>query len=40
MVFVDNVKYYLNVCLVSEQSFSQIWSDLKREKGKESADFS
>lgn len=28
MVFVYNVEYYLNVRPVSEQSFSQVWSDL------------
>lgn len=32
MVFVYNVEYYLNVSPVSEQSFSQVWSDLKVEK--------
>lgn len=32
MVFVYNVEYYLDVCPVSEQSFSQVWSDLKGEK--------
>lgn len=39
MVFVYNVEYYLNVCPVSEQGFSQVWSDLKGEKnGKEKGD--
>lgn len=32
MIFVYDVEYYLNVCPVSEQSFSQIWSDLKDKK--------
>lgn len=29
MVFVNNVEYYLNVSPESEESFSQVWSDLK-----------
>lgn len=32
VVFVYDVKYYLNVCLVSEQSFSQVWSDLRGDR--------
>lgn len=32
MIFVYDVEYYLNVCPVSEQSFGQIWSDLKEKK--------
>lgn len=35
MVFVYNVEYYLNVCPVSEQSFSQVWSDLAQRQKKE-----
>lgn len=31
MVFVYYVEYYLDVCPVSEQSFSQVWSDLEQE---------
>lgn len=34
MIFVYDVEYYLNVCPVPEQSFSQIWSDLKDKKQK------
>lgn len=34
MIFVYDVEYYLNVCPVSEQSFGQIWSDLKEKKNR------
>lgn len=32
MIFVYNVEDDLNVCPVSEQGFSQVWSDLKEQK--------
>lgn len=35
MVFVYNVEYYFNIRLVSEQSLSQVWRDLRGDGSKD-----